>query len=241
MTCVLVLWYFIVYCILYHYHDDFNVCIYVLKYDCIYNIHHDGNCIYCMCCRTADSSDDTIVTSTAQVTSVAEEYSTENFESELTSSHTPSTNVPASPKKNYGSSAHSPQKLASKSPKRSESESEDSVSVAHSGKYDLRTNISELMYITMICLLRFSNNTLESGNYLTILCIILVLIQNNLVYLETASDLSDVEGRVRALNDKLHRRKIEVERLKRAKKKKKHDKWKEEELSLQKQIEVGFF
>ena len=94
--------------------------------------------------RTEDSSDDTIITSTTQVTSIAEEYTTETFETDVTQSQPPSTKAPpSSVKKNYGSSAHSPTKLPSKSPKRSESESEDSICVAHSGEYSVVLRVAK--------------------------------------------------------------------------------------------------
>ena len=56
--------------------------------------------------------------------------------------------------------------------------------------------------------------------------------------IEAASDLSDVESRVRILNEELQTRKLEVEKLRKAKKKKKHNKMREQELSLKKEIEV---
>lgn len=55
---------------------------------------------------------------------------------------------------------------------------------------------------------------------------------------ETASDQSDVEGRIRALGDELKRRKLEAEKLKREKKKKQKEKLKEQEENLKQQIEV---
>ena len=61
---------------------------------------------------------------------------------------------------------------------------------------------------------------------------------------ETASEQSDVEGRIRALNDDLQRRKREAERLKKEQrkeeKKQEHNKLKEQEQALKEQIEVDF-
>lgn len=57
---------------------------------------------------------------------------------------------------------------------------------------------------------------------------------------ETASDQSDVEGRIRALSEELVRRKAEADRLKREHKKRQRDALKVKEQSLKKQIEVRF-
>lgn len=55
---------------------------------------------------------------------------------------------------------------------------------------------------------------------------------------ETASDQSDIEGRILALSEELKRRQLEVSRLKKEQKKLYHEQLKERELSLQKQIEA---
>ena len=55
---------------------------------------------------------------------------------------------------------------------------------------------------------------------------------------ETQSDLSDFEGRIRALNEELRRRKTEADKLKRERKKKRKEQMKNKEESLKKQIEV---
>ncbi|XP_013412629.1 centrosome-associated protein 350 isoform X2 [Lingula anatina] len=55
---------------------------------------------------------------------------------------------------------------------------------------------------------------------------------------ETASDQSDVEGRIRALAEDLKRRKIEAERLKREQKKRHKERLRAQEASLKKQIEA---
>ncbi|XP_071947296.1 centrosome-associated protein 350-like isoform X2 [Antedon mediterranea] len=55
---------------------------------------------------------------------------------------------------------------------------------------------------------------------------------------ETASDQSDVEGRLRALNDQLKRRKSEAERLRKQQKRKYREKLKVQEASLRKQLEA---
>ena len=58
---------------------------------------------------------------------------------------------------------------------------------------------------------------------------------------ETQSDLSDFEGRIRALNEELRRRKTEADKLKRERKKKRREIMKNKEESLKKQIEVLLF
>ncbi|XP_033119119.1 centrosome-associated protein 350-like [Anneissia japonica] len=55
---------------------------------------------------------------------------------------------------------------------------------------------------------------------------------------ETASDQSDVEGRLRALNDQLKRRKSEAERLRKQQKRMYREKLKVQEASLRKQLEA---
>ncbi len=55
---------------------------------------------------------------------------------------------------------------------------------------------------------------------------------------ETASDVSDVEGRIRALNQELVKRKREAEQLKKEAKRRDKERLKAQELSLKKQIEV---
>ncbi|XP_015907783.2 uro-adherence factor A isoform X1 [Parasteatoda tepidariorum] len=55
---------------------------------------------------------------------------------------------------------------------------------------------------------------------------------------ETASDQSDIEGRIHALTEQLRRRRAEAEKLKREHKKKYREQLKEKELSLQKQLEA---
>ncbi|XP_023218715.1 centrosome-associated protein 350-like [Centruroides sculpturatus] len=55
---------------------------------------------------------------------------------------------------------------------------------------------------------------------------------------ETASDQSDIEGRILALSDELKRRQLEVSRLKKEQKRIYREQLKERELSLQKQIEA---
>ncbi len=55
---------------------------------------------------------------------------------------------------------------------------------------------------------------------------------------ETASDASDVEGRIRALNQELMKRKREAEQLKREAKRRDKERLKAHEASLKKQIEV---
>ena len=52
------------------------------------------------------------------------------------------------------------------------------------------------------------------------------------------SEVSDHEGRVRALSDELRRRKIEADRLKRERKKRQKEIMKSKEVALKKQIEV---
>ena len=59
-------------------------------------------------------------------------------------------------------------------------------------------------------------------------------------YAETQSDLSDFEGRVRALNDELRHRRQLADRLKRERKKRKREILKSKEDALKKQIEVGY-
>ena len=56
---------------------------------------------------------------------------------------------------------------------------------------------------------------------------------------ESQSELSDFEGRIRALNEELRRRKTEADKLKRERKKKKRDQMKNKEETLKKQIEVS--
>lgn len=58
-------------------------------------------------------------------------------------------------------------------------------------------------------------------------------------YTETQSDLSDFEGRVRALTEELKRRKIQADKLKKERKKRRKDILKNKEEALKKQIEVG--
>ena len=55
---------------------------------------------------------------------------------------------------------------------------------------------------------------------------------------ETQSDQSDFEGKIRALNEELRRRKAEADKLKRERKKKRKELMKNKEESLKKQIEV---
>ena len=55
---------------------------------------------------------------------------------------------------------------------------------------------------------------------------------------ETASDQSDVEGRIRALSEDLKRRKMEAERLKKEQKKRQKEKLWQQEQTLKNQIEV---
>ncbi|KAG1655758.1 Centrosome-associated protein 350 [Nymphon striatum] len=55
---------------------------------------------------------------------------------------------------------------------------------------------------------------------------------------ETASDQSDVEGRILALKDELRRRKANAERLKREQKRINHDRLRAQETSLKKQLEA---
>lgn len=57
-------------------------------------------------------------------------------------------------------------------------------------------------------------------------------------YTETQSDFSDYEGRVRALNEELKRRKVEADRLKKERKKRKKEILKNKEVALKKQIEA---
>ena len=56
---------------------------------------------------------------------------------------------------------------------------------------------------------------------------------------ETASDQSDVEGRIRALNQELMKRKREAEQLKKEAKRRDKERLKAQEASLKKQIEVS--
>jgi centrosomal protein CEP350 len=55
---------------------------------------------------------------------------------------------------------------------------------------------------------------------------------------ETASDHSDIETRIKLLNEELRRQKLEAERLKKEKKRKKKEKLREKEEALKKQVEV---
>ncbi|XP_060076852.1 centrosome-associated protein 350-like [Ylistrum balloti] len=57
-------------------------------------------------------------------------------------------------------------------------------------------------------------------------------------YTETQSDFSDYEGRVRALNEELKRRKVEADRLRKERKKRKKEILKNKEVALKKQIEA---
>lgn len=56
---------------------------------------------------------------------------------------------------------------------------------------------------------------------------------------ETASDQSDIEGRIHALKDELRKRKSIVDKLKKAQKKRQKERLKAQEASLIKQLEVG--
>lgn len=56
--------------------------------------------------------------------------------------------------------------------------------------------------------------------------------------IESQSELSDFEGRIRALNEELRKRKTEADKLKRERKKKKKELMKNKEETLKKQIEV---
>ena len=60
----------------------------------------------------------------------------------------------------------------------------------------------------------------------------------NFFLVETASDQSDVEGRIRALNQELIKRKREAEQLKKEAKRRDKERLKAQEASLKKQIEV---
>ncbi|KAJ8300301.1 hypothetical protein KUTeg_021820 [Tegillarca granosa] len=60
----------------------------------------------------------------------------------------------------------------------------------------------------------------------------------NVSYTETQSDLSDFEGRVKALTDDLKRRKVEADRLKKERKRRKREILKSKEDALRKQIEA---
>lgn len=55
---------------------------------------------------------------------------------------------------------------------------------------------------------------------------------------ESQSELSDFEGRIRDLNEKLRHRKVEADKLRRERKKKERELMKDKEESLKKQIEV---
>ena len=61
----------------------------------------------------------------------------------------------------------------------------------------------------------------------------------NVIPIETASDHSDIEGRVRALKDALKRRKMEADRLRKQQKRLNREKLKAQEASLKKQLEVS--
>lgn len=61
-----------------------------------------------------------------------------------------------------------------------------------------------------------------------------------LASLETASDQSDIEGRIRALSDSLKKRKVEADKLRKQQKRLYREKLKAQEASLKKQLEVLF-
>ena len=100
-------------------------------------------------------------------------------------------------------------------------------------------NIFPLAFVLFyfLCTSAFEQGHLEPWRYRNASIIIIIL-------LETASEQSDVEGRIRALNDDLQRRKREAERLKKEQrkeeKKQEHNKLKEQEQALKEQIEVDF-
>ena len=60
-----------------------------------------------------------------------------------------------------------------------------------------------------------------------------------LVMLEIASDQSDIEGRVKALESELRKRKMEADKLRRQQKRMQREKLKAQEASLKKQLEVS--
>ena len=70
--------------------------------------------------------------------------------------------------------------------------------------------------------------------------ILFIALPSLLFSTETASDHSDIEGRVRALKDALKRRKMEADRLRKQQKRLNREKLKAQEASLKKQLEVRF-
>ena len=66
----------------------------------------------------------------------------------------------------------------------------------------------------------------------------LVCFLSPIVCTEIASDQSDIEGRVKALESELRKRKTEAEKLRRQQKRMQREKLKAQEASLKKQLEV---
>ena len=81
-------------------------------------------------------------------------------------------------------------------------------------------------------------NTYPELCKLLLFCLVVCNASQKHVITETQSDLSDFEGRIRALNEELRRRKTEADKLKRERKKKRKELMKNKEESLKKQIEV---
>ena len=73
---------------------------------------------------------------------------------------------------------------------------------------------------------------------LSLVILFIALPLSLLLSAETASDHSDIEGRVRALKDALKRRKMEADRLRKQQKRLNREKLKAQEASLKKQLEV---